>query len=664
MIGGLRAPGAPEQAAHASRGSIPQPPTTLPSLAYLEHRRIKCCQPALLAAAETWWQTCRRTTSAKDEEILARDEYVRLNCCLYRALVPITWDEERAVECAMQDWRNDAGSDVASAISKHIFFSSVFELADAWSAPLAQSAPTPADLAAAAARDAAWLDGVFETIAVKDGPTSFAWNDFAKIECLTEAQRNSPVRSAAATPVASPVRRKSKGARKSGSLTPSTNPPSAGAGLGKRESGEALAPAVTSACGDGAQAAQRAGGGVHTTGAQSGAPGSAGVVGSMECASSVSYCPASAHSSAAQASTSRSGASSRGTATSRPSREEKRDEAPAGPPPSAPPNSPGRNSPRTDASIHGGRRPSPTQRADRLVVSPRSPGRAGPTWSRPVAGSVSLHQLKRGVDAPDSRQWAAPAPVVDRARTRPRRLPASSSMPALRQRSPPPDAEVDLTSISTGPFKAAPGMSFKSYVDGRPARGPVQRGTAVTASTRFVADAARDVSRDAAPAPHAALPDAPTAPPTSSATPAAVLETAAEGLRPARPTLSGAASMSELMVRDTSDMRVRDMRVTSGGPMMTVSSSHSRARLGRLASTPPAQHSLTHTPSSTSSKRGPTIGVHGEGDLSNGTIAALEAERRLRIYRRSHRPTAKIVSANPAACHRPKPLALAPRERP
>ena len=192
MIGGLRAPGAPQQAAFASRGSLPLAPTSVPPLAELELRRSKCRQPSLRLAAEQWWATSKKSSrkAADEEHTLARDEYVRLNCALYRALVPITWDEERAVECAMQDWCNDAGSEAAPAIAKHIFFASLFELADAW-APRQPTGAPPLDVATAAARDATWLDQVFETIArpilSADGqPQGFVWKELADIPCIVQ----------------------------------------------------------------------------------------------------------------------------------------------------------------------------------------------------------------------------------------------------------------------------------------------------------------------------------------------------------------------------------------------------------------------------------------------------------------------------------------------
>ena len=99
------------------------------------------------------------------ESVLPRDSYVQLNCRLYRALVPARWDAERAHECALEDWRNDAGADDAHSLTQAEFFSSLCELAEVWT----ESGPTPIGedaLIASAAAEAAWLDTVFDAIAV------------------------------------------------------------------------------------------------------------------------------------------------------------------------------------------------------------------------------------------------------------------------------------------------------------------------------------------------------------------------------------------------------------------------------------------------------------------------------------------------------------------
>ena len=216
------------------------PKTVVPSWNDLQRRRDKCRQPALLAAAELWWRTCRTVPAPaatdKGEEVLPREEYVRLGCCLYRAFVPVAWYEERAIEAALQDWCYDMGSEEASSITRGAFYSSLFELADAWATPSASGVTL--DLAASAAQDAAWLDGLFETIARplanKTGqPTSgFAWKEVNEIQCIVEAYRE-PEPAPAATPAASTKKRNRRSSRDStrrGSVAPASADPAASPG--------------------------------------------------------------------------------------------------------------------------------------------------------------------------------------------------------------------------------------------------------------------------------------------------------------------------------------------------------------------------------------------------------------------------------------------------
>jgi hypothetical protein len=127
MIGGLRAPEAARRAARLHSGVLPVPEPRLPSWAEAEARRAKCQQPALQQAAEKWW---RMMAVPENARALPRESYVRLHLALYRALVPTQWDQERAEEVAMEDWRFDCGSDRVPAISKAQFYTSLFELAD------------------------------------------------------------------------------------------------------------------------------------------------------------------------------------------------------------------------------------------------------------------------------------------------------------------------------------------------------------------------------------------------------------------------------------------------------------------------------------------------------------------------------------------------------
>ena len=133
MIGGLRAPAALRRAQLLGGGqSMPQSALPSASREALEQRRRKWTEPRLGAAVDNWWRVVAAGAAGAR---LPRDAYVRLNCLLYKALVPVVWDNERALEAATEDWNFDGGGD-DDAISKAQFFASLCELAEVWLPPV------------------------------------------------------------------------------------------------------------------------------------------------------------------------------------------------------------------------------------------------------------------------------------------------------------------------------------------------------------------------------------------------------------------------------------------------------------------------------------------------------------------------------------------------
>ena len=197
MIGGLRGPGALQRAHKLSMGTL-MPPTAaaLASRSTLDYRKEKWCQPELTAAAEMWWKTC----CEPERQVVSQEAYTRLNVLLYRALVPAVWDIERATECAMEDWNLDGGG---SEMRQEQFYASLGELAEAWSPKEA----VPQDPSAAARRDAAWLNAIFEVITRLGGDAGAAMlRELHEVQCITTASAP-PVASA---PSPSPPRLRSR----------------------------------------------------------------------------------------------------------------------------------------------------------------------------------------------------------------------------------------------------------------------------------------------------------------------------------------------------------------------------------------------------------------------------------------------------------------------
>ena len=119
---------------------VPAIDVNVPSWTDLESRRLKGRQKPLLQSVERWWSTL----GSNQSQVISRADYVRLHVAMYRALVPVPWDPERALETAMEDWRFDAGGDDARMISKAKFYQSLYELAETWTPPAAESAPAGA----------------------------------------------------------------------------------------------------------------------------------------------------------------------------------------------------------------------------------------------------------------------------------------------------------------------------------------------------------------------------------------------------------------------------------------------------------------------------------------------------------------------------------------
>ena len=78
---------------------------------------------------------------------------------------------------------------------------------------------------------------------------------------------------------------------------------------------------------------------------------------------------------------------------------------------------------------------------------------------------------------------------------------------------------------------------------------------------------------------------------------------------------------------------------------MTPTASQRRSRTTRLAAAGPTA-GRRRTPSSAARETygGKLIGPLLEEELSNSAVAVLEAERRLKIFQRTHRPTARFVT--------------------
>ena len=155
MLGGLRRGGALKRAQSlGGGGSLSQGEDPIVTKESLDRRRLKWSEPRLGAAVERWWSICGTVDGR-----LPYDAYRRLNCVLYKALVPAIWDNERAIDCALEDWQLDGGTD-GGVLSKAQFFASLAELAEAW-APATDASIDPRECAL---RDAEWLERVLTAI--------------------------------------------------------------------------------------------------------------------------------------------------------------------------------------------------------------------------------------------------------------------------------------------------------------------------------------------------------------------------------------------------------------------------------------------------------------------------------------------------------------------
>ena len=766
MLGGLRAPGVARRAAlsastPSSSPEMQPPPPPFPTWAAITQRKRRCLQPVLLNAAEHWWKVCGKTA----DDLLPRSEYVTLGVKLYRALVPARWDEERAVECALEDWRNDAGD--AMTLPKHLFYSSLFELADAWLA--AEIAPP--DLAACAARDAAFLDMVFEAIAKPAGshsaPSGFTWKETEDIACIIEPETAAP--QTANAPAPSPGKRpsransKKKNAGDSDPATPMRRQASSSGGFG---CAPAAAPASASffapAAAEQPSPSRRASLAAaviaeeparppsrpiaredktpitiqaqQQTGylAPSSAPSDAN---SMEVTSSFSYEVAPSASrpttglksrekgsrggsrqgigalsrqssrGAAAAAAASSGAAEPGT----PSRLDGR--PPATPPKversprptNVPPNSPGvtpdgrrsmiRRLSGEDAKevsiIEEGTiepAPWPTESpsdSPKRIRGPPAAAGSGNVGKFHVRDAAGVHQhnawnQQHAGDEPtqldprsispskgpeqivghghrhkghsklrigpepqaDSCVWAhdqasSPSAAPRRRKKQGRRLPASASMPIIG---------VDRSVLLDSP----PGISFKSYVEhkrsGLPGEPPLfapPTTANMSSTTRSRSDSVHII--EPAPAPEGGLVPAASAPasPDNSLLPSSPTRSA--GLLAPAATPAG-SECGNAPAEAAAQMPVRQAALYST-VRMTPTASQRRSRTTRLAAAGPTA-GRRRTPSSAARETygGKLIGPLLEEELSNSAVAVLEAERRLKIFQRTHRPTARFVT--------------------
>ena len=194
-------------------------------------------------------------------------------------------------------------------------------------------------------------------------------------------------------------------------------------------------------------------------------------------------------------------------------------------------------------------------------------------------------------------------------------------MPAIGTRGDAPRAYAPNAAKATpSTFRTAPGLSFRTYVATlKPSSAePVAAAPAAEGPATAAAPAAAEAEAAAAPAAEEPLP-------VQASDPSAMEASSAARVRAPPPE-------SPQNIREAGG-GVSTVRMTP-----TMSGSHDRQRVGRLAQPGMgASRSAQQLPSVNGAN------TMSADELSSSAVAAIEAERRLQVYRRSHRPSAKIV---------------------
>ncbi|KAL3894603.1 MAG: hypothetical protein SGPRY_013764 [Prymnesium sp.] len=100
----------------------------------LEQRQMLMCHPYLVEMINRWWSCCESTREAQGgewDQLLRKEEYIRLDCLLFRVLCPEAFNISSAPACAEKDWLLDMGP-AATQMDYTAFSASLVRLLDAW----------------------------------------------------------------------------------------------------------------------------------------------------------------------------------------------------------------------------------------------------------------------------------------------------------------------------------------------------------------------------------------------------------------------------------------------------------------------------------------------------------------------------------------------------